>query len=82
MTLLCLKFKYNYPRVCTPVVKYMFNMAEREGGFRKNVETGARMGGSAILFVGALAAIGAGSLALAAVEGAASYFLWPKSPSK
>lgn len=56
-------------------------MAEREGGFRKNVETGARMGGSVLLFIGALAAIGAGSLALAAVEGAGSYFLWPKSKS-
>ncbi len=57
-------------------------MAEREGGFRKNIETGARMGGSVILFIGALAAIGAGSLALAAVEGAASYFIWPKSKSQ
>lgn len=57
-------------------------MAERESGFRKNVETGARMGGSVLLFIGALAAIGAGSLALAAVEGAAAYVVWPKAKTK
>lgn len=56
-------------------------MSERDG-FSKNIETGARMGGSALLFIGALASIGAGSLALAAVEGAAAYYLWPKSSQK
>lgn len=53
-------------------------MAEREGGFKKNVETGARMVGSGILFVAALASLGAGSLALAAVEGIGAYYVWPK----
>ena len=55
------------------------DMAEREGGFRKNVETGGRMVASAVLFIGALVAIGAGSLALAAAEGLGSYVVWPKS---
>lgn len=55
-------------------------MAEREGGFKKNVETGGRMVGSGILFVAALVSLGAGSLALAAVEGLGAYVVWPKSP--
>lgn len=57
-------------------------MSERETGFKKNVETGGRMVASGVLFVAALAAIGAGSLALAAAEAAGAYIVWPKSANK